>query len=219
MVPASSSREAPEPAAGDENPLLAADRVPDITWPPAPFVPEGTRWAAAAVRRRAESPDEDDAPRPGNLTPEELERIAGWQKDAQLLLAERRRGQGRREIALPHALAVSDLVELATDADRFAARVARPLPSPPAPAARRGSSFHALARAAVSVEGAHRSGRAPRLERSRAGSDRRRPRVAESRFPVDELGGGRAGRRRGGVRVGAGRRSRSRPHRCDLPAR
>jgi DNA helicase-2/ATP-dependent DNA helicase PcrA len=134
--------EAPEPAAGDENPLLAADRVPDVQWPPAPVVPDGTRWAAAAVRRRAESQDEEDPPSPGELTPDELARITGWQKDAQLLLAERRAGRGRREIALPNALAVSDLVDLATDADRFAARVARPLPSPPAPAARRGSTFH-----------------------------------------------------------------------------
>jgi DNA helicase-2/ATP-dependent DNA helicase PcrA len=78
----------------------------------------------------------------GTLTAEELERIAGWQKDAQLLLAERRAGKGRREIMLPATLAVSDLVELAADADGFASRVARPLPSPPAPAARRGSSFH-----------------------------------------------------------------------------
>jgi DNA helicase-2/ATP-dependent DNA helicase PcrA len=138
--------EAPEPVAGEENPLLAADRVPDIQWPPAPVVPDGTRWAAAAVRRRAESGDEgEDGEQelPGDLTPEELERIAGWQKDAQLLLAERRAGKGRREVALPNTLAVSDLVDLATDADRFAARVARPLPAPPAPAARRGSTFHA----------------------------------------------------------------------------
>ena len=74
---------------------------------------------------------------------DDLERIAGWQLDAQLLRAERRAGKGRREIELPPTLAVSDLVELATDAGRFAANIARPLPSPPAPAARRGSSFHA----------------------------------------------------------------------------
>ncbi len=134
--------EAAEPVAGEENPLLAADRIADIAWPPAPVVPDGTRWAAAEVRRLAEAGAKDEEPPPGELTPDELERIAGWQKDAQLLLAERRAGKGRREIALPQALAVSDLVELATDADRFAARVARPLPAPPAPAARRGSSFH-----------------------------------------------------------------------------
>ena len=51
----------------------------------------------------------------GELTAEELERIAGWQLDAQLLRAERRAGRGRREIELPPTLAVSDLVEIATD--------------------------------------------------------------------------------------------------------
>ncbi len=134
--------EAPEPDADDENPLLAADRVVDVRWPPAPHVTDGTRWAAAAVRRRAAAPHQERAPQSGELSPDELARIAGWQKDAQLLLAERRAGKRRREIALPQSLAVSDLVDLATDAEGFAAKLARPLPAPPAPAARRGSSFH-----------------------------------------------------------------------------
>ncbi len=134
--------QAPEPDREDENPLLAADRVVDVQWPPAPVVMPGTHWAAAAVRRRVAMADPDQQGMTGTLTAEELERIAGWQKDAQLLLAERRAGKGRREISLPATLAVSDLVELAADPDQFAARVARPLPAPPAPAARRGSSFH-----------------------------------------------------------------------------
>ena len=140
--------EAPEPSAGDENPLLAADRMADVRWPPPPVVTEGMRWAASAVRRRVAAAGQEDAdlavePRIAEFSAEELERIAGWQLDAQLLRAERRAGKGRREIELPPTLAVSDLVEIATDAARFAANVARPLPSPPAPAARRGSSFHA----------------------------------------------------------------------------
>ena len=38
--------EAEEPATGDENPLLAADRMVDVRWPPAPVVSDGMRWAA-----------------------------------------------------------------------------------------------------------------------------------------------------------------------------
>jgi DNA helicase-2/ATP-dependent DNA helicase PcrA len=137
--------EAPEPAPGEENPLLAADRIVDVEWPPPPVITTGTRWAAAEVGRRLAAADEDpgDLASPHELTPEDLERIAAWQKDAQLLLAERRAGRRPREVELPPTLAVSDLVDLAADSGRFAARLARPMPSPPAPVARRGSTFHA----------------------------------------------------------------------------
>ncbi len=62
-----------------------------------------------------------------------------------LLLAERAAQRTRRtpSVTLPSHLSTSALVSLATDPDRFALDVRRPVPSAPALAARRGTAFHA----------------------------------------------------------------------------
>ncbi len=154
---------AEQPADGEVNPLLSADRQADIAWPPAPVVTAGTRWAAEAVRAVLAGADpvtvgpaDPDAPpelpfaSPGDadepsdeLTDELADRIKGWQRDADLLLRERAAGRGRRAVELPAALSVSDLVAVADDPGGYAARLVRPMPTPPAPAARQGTSFHA----------------------------------------------------------------------------
>ncbi|MCW2549239.1 MAG: UvrD/REP helicase, partial [Mycobacterium sp.] len=137
---------APEPSPEDDNPLLAAERHADVAWPPAPVVPEGTRWAAAEVTKLMGPPDSGGlhsvAPVP-ETSPEDAERIAAWRRDADLLLRERAAARGRRDVVLPQALSVSEVVEVAADPGGYAARLARPMPAPPAPAARRGTSFHA----------------------------------------------------------------------------
>jgi DNA helicase-2/ATP-dependent DNA helicase PcrA len=46
-------------------------------------------------------------------------------------------------VALPAALSVSQLVELAADPEALAARLRRPMPYPPNPHTRRGTAFHA----------------------------------------------------------------------------
>ena len=131
---------APEPAPGDANPLLAQERVADVAWPPAPVVTPDVRWAAAAVRERLELGE--PLPVAAAPTEAEAERIAGWRRDGELLRREQHGAAGRREIAVPQALSVSDLVDVARDPQAYASRLARPLPAPPAPAARRGTSFH-----------------------------------------------------------------------------
>ena len=132
---------APEPEEGAENPLLSGERLADVAWPPAPIVPEEVRWAAKAVRERLDTNAPDLGP-PAGATVEELDRISDWRRDADLLLLERSAGKGRRDVELPRTLSVSDLVEVADDPGRYAARLARPMPMPPAPAARQGTSFH-----------------------------------------------------------------------------
>jgi DNA helicase-2/ATP-dependent DNA helicase PcrA len=137
---------APQPEDGVGNPLLSGDRVADIGWPPAPVIGPGVRWAAESLRRRLASGAE--APQPSHdlsaaPSDDETARIAGWRRDADLLLRERRAGKARRDVVLPKALSVSDLVAVAEDSSAYAARLARPMPAPPAPAARRGTSFHA----------------------------------------------------------------------------
>ena len=142
---------AQQPEAGESNPLLAEERVADVAWPPAPVVPDEVRWAASAVRQRLTASEDGpaaaavggDHPGGGELTDADVDRITGWQRDAELLVKEQQSDRGRRDVALPFALAVSDLVDIAEDSTRYAARLSRPMPAAPAPAARRGTSFHA----------------------------------------------------------------------------
>ncbi len=132
---------APEPGPDENNPLLAQERVADTAWPPAPVVTPDVRWAAAAVRQRLRDGGAERAV--AAPTAAEAERIASWRRDGELLRREQRGPAERRDVAVPQTLSVSDLVDVARDPQGYAARLARPLPAPPAPAARRGTSFHA----------------------------------------------------------------------------
>lgn len=70
----------------------------------------------------------------------------GWLRDADLLLAERaerHRPAPRIDVLLEGALTVSQLVQLAADAEALAQSLHRPMPVAPAPQARRGTAFHA----------------------------------------------------------------------------
>ncbi|NYV76798.1 PD-(D/E)XK nuclease family protein, partial [Streptomyces sp. UH6] len=51
--------------------------------------------------------------------------------------------QAVTEVRLPASLTASELMRLNEDPDAFARELARPMPRPPAPAARRGTRFHA----------------------------------------------------------------------------
>jgi DNA helicase-2/ATP-dependent DNA helicase PcrA len=134
---------AEQPTDDADNPLLAGERNADVAWPPAPVVSAGTRWAAGSVREALAGADPFTGVPPDELPDEVAERIAGWQRDADLLLRERAAARGRPSVALPQTLSVSDLVDVASDPAQFAARLLRPMPAPPAPAARQGTSFHA----------------------------------------------------------------------------
>ena len=140
---------APKPADTEANPLLDGERTPDVPWPPAPVIPEATRWAAGAVRALLAGADVSEL-QPGSvqstgaeLSESDLDRVRGWQRDAELLLRERAVVRGRRTVELPMTVSVSDLVAVADDPAAYASRLVRPMPQPPAPAARQGTSFHA----------------------------------------------------------------------------
>jgi len=70
--------------------------------------------------------------------------LGPWARELDLLLAERARRQSRHDdiVELPSHLSTSSLVAFATDPERFAAGLRRPMPSAPAQAARRGTAFH-----------------------------------------------------------------------------
>jgi DNA helicase-2/ATP-dependent DNA helicase PcrA len=67
------------------------------------------------------------------------------EQEIEMLLAERDRA-GRRDaeaVRMPRHLSASSVVALATDPEAFALALRRPMPTPPAQAARRGTAFHA----------------------------------------------------------------------------
>ena len=140
----------PEPNA--ENPRLG--EAESATWPLDPLgarrpdVEAGAALVRAALRRPAAAAaaarPADRVPLPG-LLDDSAGRIAAWRHDVDVLLAERARlaGADTIEVALPRQLSVSQLVGLQRNPDELARRLRRPLPSRPAPLARRGTAFHA----------------------------------------------------------------------------
>ncbi|MGV9879743.1 UvrD-helicase domain-containing protein [Streptomyces sp. NPDC003006] len=78
------------------------------------------------------------------LTPEELRTLASWDRDLDALTGELLHArEAVRDIPVPPSLTASELMRLAADPDGFAMDLARPMPRPPQPAARRGTRFHA----------------------------------------------------------------------------
>ncbi|WP_188308019.1 PD-(D/E)XK nuclease family protein, partial [Streptomyces sp. CBMA123] len=75
---------------------------------------------------------------------EDRRQVASWDRDLTALLGELERSRRTaREVPLPAALSATQLMRLAADPDGFAHDLARPMPRPPQPAARRGTRFHA----------------------------------------------------------------------------
>ncbi|MFH8980794.1 UvrD-helicase domain-containing protein [Streptomyces varsoviensis] len=125
---AAPAREHPAPAgetAGETAGGTAAGPVPA----PGPGGPYG-----------AVAPGIAEAP----LLPEEQRLADSWDRDLDALAGELRRTRAAvRDVPLPSALSASQLQRLAADPEGFARELARPMPRPPQPAARRGTRFHA----------------------------------------------------------------------------
>jgi DNA helicase-2/ATP-dependent DNA helicase PcrA len=78
------------------------------------------------------------------LSPWERDQLDRLDREAALLLEEERVARrGLHEVELPSSLTASQLLRLQADPDALARELARPLPRPPAAAARRGTRFHA----------------------------------------------------------------------------
>ncbi|MET9579698.1 UvrD-helicase domain-containing protein [Streptomyces massasporeus] len=111
-------------ADGDARPAADRPTVPHQAGPPEPQGPQRQ-------------------PRP-HLTPEEARTIASWDRDLDALTGELLRARDSvTEVPLPTSLTASQLLLLAADPDGLAQELARPMPRPPQPAARRGTRFHA----------------------------------------------------------------------------
>lgn len=126
----------PEDGAG--NPLSDVDR--SVSWPVDPLGPAraAVESGAELVRTAIRSGPDDGQ---GELfDAEALE----WTDDVTMLLAERARPHRPViDVPLPEQLSVSALVTLRRDPAQLARRIRRPMPSEPAPLARRGTAFHA----------------------------------------------------------------------------
>ncbi|MER8183605.1 ATP-dependent DNA helicase [Kitasatospora sp. NPDC094015] len=134
-------RWAEEPLPDAENPALTVSV--ETPWPlPLDRDAQAARRRVAGVvqARLAGRP----APEPAELTPEARRTVASWDRDLGSLLGELEKSRrGVREVPLPASLSASQLMRLAADPDGFARELARPMPRPPQPAARRGTRFHA----------------------------------------------------------------------------
>jgi DNA helicase-2/ATP-dependent DNA helicase PcrA len=116
----------------------------DVQWP-APIDPdkavrrERSSWLVAAARAGETALPPDDV-----MEDEVAAHDRVWAEETRLLLAEAERARATvREVELPRRLTASQVVALAEDPDGLAQSLARPLPRPPQPQARRGSRFHA----------------------------------------------------------------------------
>lgn len=126
----------PPPPEDEEQPDLPADDGAD--W---------DSWTAdrPTVPHQAPAPEARPHPEdPMRLTPEESRTLASWDRDLVALTGELLRARaGVTDVPLPSSLTASQVLRLTADPDGFAQELARPMPRPPQPAARRGTRFHA----------------------------------------------------------------------------
>ncbi len=134
-----------EPPTDDANPLLV--ERPSFVWPTPYLADPLERRQSAAAQVRADLvalAASEPLPEDSGLSSWEREELDRLDREAALLLDEERAARRAvREVRLPASLTASQLMRLKEDPDAFARELARPLPRPPAPAARRGTRFHA----------------------------------------------------------------------------
>ncbi|MFC5728019.1 MULTISPECIES: UvrD-helicase domain-containing protein [Nocardioides] len=137
-----------KPERGAANPNDAED--PSRPWPTEGVGAEAARRLEAAAMVRAVDPT---APEP-DLDLVEAARVADWDAEIDRLLAEaREQRSSEMVVSLPSSLSATALGRLREDPEGFARDLARPMPRPPAPAARFGTRFHAWVEARFGQQG------------------------------------------------------------------
>ncbi|MCF6379867.1 ATP-dependent helicase [Nocardioides KLBMP 9356] len=116
------------------------DVDPSRPWPvPGPGEEAARRLAAAELVRSVDPTAPDHG-----LDMVETALVAEWDDDLAQLLAEARAERAAVvDLELPGSLSATSVVRLRDDPEAFARDLARPMPRPPAPAARFGTAFHA----------------------------------------------------------------------------
>ncbi|MET9114989.1 UvrD-helicase domain-containing protein [Streptomyces longwoodensis] len=139
----------PEEPPYDELPSEEPPYDPESSYDELPYDPESPHdepphdpGARPTVPHQAAPPEVP--PAPDRLTPEEARAVASWDRDLDALTGELLRARRAvTDVPLPTTLTASQVMRLAADPDAFARELARPMPRPPQPAARRGTRFHA----------------------------------------------------------------------------
>ncbi|MEU9457987.1 UvrD-helicase domain-containing protein [Streptomyces sp. NPDC048312] len=128
----------------DEAGVGAGDWDTLSTEPPAPLASASPTPLPHVPAARTPEPAGEHHPGRHRLTPEEARTLASWDRDLDALAGELRRARATvRDVLVPASLSATQLLRLADDPDGFAQELARPMPRPPQPAARRGTRFHA----------------------------------------------------------------------------
>ncbi|MDX3456625.1 ATP-dependent DNA helicase [Streptomyces sp. ME02-8801-2C] len=136
----------------DQDATLPAEEDTDWdTWTTDRPAPHAHTPPHARVPRTGHGPDRPPTvpharrhPAEADLTPEEARAVASWDRDLDALTGELLRArESVTDVPLPPSLTASQLMLLAADPDALAQELARPMPRPPQPAARRGTRFHA----------------------------------------------------------------------------
>ncbi len=126
-----------KPAKGTPNPLQAAPR--ELPWPVTEQTAEALRRIEAAERVAAAA----GLPEP-ELDMVEAATVTEWDDELDRLRAEAAASRADTiDVPLPASVSATAVARLRDDPDGFAAELARPMPRPPAPAARFGTRFHA----------------------------------------------------------------------------
>ena len=140
---------APEPAEDAVNPQVQAASVP-LAWPPAPDPERQARLrevadaVVAVPSMQPALPGLDLATPAAGGSAAERARVQDWDVLAAALLEEARARHAReRVVRLPDSVSASLLMRALKEPEVVAMEIARPMPHPPAPAARRGTEFHA----------------------------------------------------------------------------
>ncbi|NEE46957.1 ATP-dependent helicase, partial [Streptomyces sp. SID8455] len=116
----------------DALPTERPEGAPDIS----ATAPEPVRDPAPHIPAARHPQEEPAAP----LTPDEIRTLASWDRDLDALAGELRRARATvHDVLVPASLSATQLLHLAEDPDAFAKELARPMPRPPQPAARRGT--------------------------------------------------------------------------------
>jgi DNA helicase-2/ATP-dependent DNA helicase PcrA len=136
------------PPKGTPNPYDGADD--SRPWPQTSAGLEIARRQEAARLVREIDPAGDDT----DLDMIETARVAEWDAELDRLVAEARAGSADVvDVPLPASLSATALVRLRADPEGFLRDLARPMPRPPAPAARFGTRFHAWVEARFGQQG------------------------------------------------------------------
>lgn len=111
--------------------------------------------AVQAARARYADTGDHEAPELAPALLDEAETIAGWDADADQLLAEARAARrGRNEVRLPSAVSATGLLTAVRDPGAYAEALLRPMPRPPSRTARFGTRFHAWIEQYYALRGA-----------------------------------------------------------------